>query len=103
MRVLMVIFVLFLPGCRLIESVSGTDRQALQLRLAVSEVFVFWRPVQGIEPSAPSEPSEPIEPIEPIEPGCFRSRARQGRGLFPALARRPARPRVFKLRGRRNR
>ena len=91
-KLLVVLLVLFLPGCGLFKSASGVDLDALRLRLAVSELFVFWRPAQGNEPSTP-DTTQP----RPTAPAAISSGPRSISRGQPAPAKRRARPRVFPL------
>jgi hypothetical protein len=79
---------LFLPGCERIESESGTDLEALRLRLAVGEAFVFSRPVPG---------TGPVEPAPPLTPGDRCSGALRINRELPAPLLRAKRSRLFPL------
>ena len=93
-RALVCLLFLLLPGCDRIESASGTDLEALRLRMVGGEAFVFWRPVPG---------TGPAEPAPPREPGDACSGAPRINRELPAPLPRARRLRLFPLlkRGRR--
>lgn len=89
MRLIALLFICCMAGCVRSGSESGFEAAALDLRLAVGEVFVFWRPDPGMEPTAGDTTS--------VGPGSGCSEARPKRRSLPAPAMRRTRLRLFPI------